>query len=88
MLAAFAGQALASLIVWLLVNDKSREGAWSNVDFGQWIVLSLACAAMVTMAFAVATWRWGGVVAVVTGCALAVGFGGALFVGYAVLNSA
>lgn len=45
-LAAFAGQTLASLLLWLLVNDESRQGAWSNTDFGQWLSLSLLCMAL------------------------------------------
>lgn len=85
---AFVGQGLSSFVAWFLVNDRSRRGAWSNSDFGQWLVLSLVCAVLAGVFSGLLTRQWAGALAVVSGCALAVVSGCALFVGYAVVNSA
>lgn len=85
--AAFVAQTVASLIVWFLVGDRFREGAWLNTDFGQWVALSTLFAAVVAVTCGVVMRRPLAAWAVVAGCVLAVISGCALFVGYAVFNS-
>lgn len=87
-LAAFVAQALASLVVWFLVNDRSRQGAWSNTDFEQWAALSIACAVFLAVLGGTGMRRWAVAWAVAAGCLLAMASGWAVFIGYAVVNSA
>jgi hypothetical protein len=86
--AAFVTQALVCLVVWFRVNEKSGQGAWSNTDFEQWVTLSTLCVVFLTVVCGLAMRRWLAAWAVAVGCLLAVSLGCAIFVGYAVFNSA
>lgn len=85
--AAFVVQGMVSLLVWFLVDD-TREGAWSNTDFREWATLSALCATLLVVLHGLAVHRGSAALAVAVGCLLAVISGCAIFVGYAVLNSA
>lgn len=87
--AAFATQALTSLIAWFLVNDVSRgRGVWFASDFSEWVTLSALCAAFLIALSGFAVRRWLATLAVAAGCLLAGMSGFAVFVAWAVRNSA
>jgi hypothetical protein len=49
-LGAFAIQALASLAVWFVVNDKSRgTGTFYNKDISEWVRLSVVCSVFIVV---------------------------------------
>lgn len=86
---AFAIQALASLVAWFVVNDRSRgSGVWSNTDFREWAALSSDVATTLVVLSMLVVRRWHAMLAVSTGCALAGLLGLAIFIGWAVFNSA
>jgi len=92
-LAALAVQALASVVIWQLVNDRSSVSgsgiwSWSNSDFSQWRTLSVASAGFVVGATGALTRRWWSSSAVAAGCLLALLSGFAIFIGYAAFHSA
>ena len=67
-LLGLAVQAVAALIIWMLVGDRAGP-SWSTRDFREWLTLSIALAVLPAA-----------LVAVALGCAV--------FVAYAVGNSA
>lgn len=86
-LGAFGIQALASLAVWFVVNDMSRgTGVFYNKDFGEWARLSIVCSVFIVGTAGSILRRRLVVVAVAVGCLLALMFGFAIFVGWAVFN--
>lgn len=88
-LRAFAIQALASLAAWFVVNDMSRRtGAFYNKDLGEWAMLSAVCSVFITVVAGSVLRRRPVVLTVAVGCLLALMSGFAVFVGWAVLNSA
>jgi len=87
--AAFAVQASVSLAAWFVVNDRSRgRGVWMNGDFEEWATLSALCAAMLIVFSGLALRSWPKTSAVAAGCLLAAASGLAVFVAWAVFNSA
>jgi hypothetical protein len=89
LLGAFAIQALASLAVWFVVNDMSRgTGTFYNKDFSEWVRLSVVCSVFIVVVAGSVLRRLLVVVAVAVGCLLALMSGFAIFVGWAVFNSA
>lgn len=89
LLAAFAVQASVSLVAWFLVNDRSRgRGVWVTSDFTEWATLSAFCAALLVALAGLIRRRWLAASAVAAGCAVAGMLGLAVFVAWAVFNSA
>jgi hypothetical protein len=87
--AAFAAQASASLVAWFLVNDRSRgRGVFYNSDFREWATLSVLCTALLIALSGLVLRRWLATLAVSAGCLLAGISGIAVFVAWAVFNSA
>ena len=92
-LAALAAQALVSLVIWQLVNDRSSVSdsgiwSWSNSDFYQWRSGSIASAGCLVVAAGAVTRRWWAATAVAAGCLLALLSGFVIFIGYAAFHSA
>lgn len=88
-LAAFAVQTSASLVVWFSINDRSSgRGVWMNSDFEEWATLTAICAALLIALSGLVLRRWLATSAVAAGCVLAGMLGLAIFVGWAVFNSA
>ncbi|WP_210503973.1 hypothetical protein [Nocardioides xinjiangensis] len=88
-LGAFAIQAVASLAVWFVVNDMSRgTGVFYNEDFSESVRLSVVCSVFIVVIAGLLLRRGLVVVAVVVGCHSALLSGFAIFVGWAVFNSA
>ena len=86
---AFAVQAAASLVAWFLVNDRSRgRGVWMTSDLNEWATLTAFGAAMLVVFSGLALRRWLAASAVAAGCCLAGMSGLAVFVAWAVFNSA
>ncbi len=88
-LGAFAIQALASLAVWFVVNDMSRgRGVFYTKDFNEWAGLSVVCSILIVATAGSVLRRRLVVVPVGVGCLLGLMSGYAIFVGWAVFNSA
>ena len=86
-LLGFVVQAVAGLLIWVLVDDWAGR-SWSTRDFQEWVTYSIALAVLLAALGGVLTRRWRTGLAVVTGCLLATTLGCAVFIGYAVVNSA
>jgi peptidoglycan biosynthesis protein MviN/MurJ (putative lipid II flippase) len=86
-LLGLAVQAIGALAVWVVVDDQTGR-TWSNSDFEEWLRISIATAAMLAVLGGGLTRRGATGVAVLMGCLLATALGCAVFVGYAVMNSA
>lgn len=88
-LMAFVIQASASVAAWFVVNDRSRgRGVWSTADFREWATVSAVCAALLVVLAGLARRRWLVASAVAAGTFLALALGIAVFVAWAVTNSA
>ena len=87
MLLGFIVQAVGALGIWVLVDDRAGRG-WSNDDFQEWATLSIALAVLLGTLSGVLTRRLRSGLAVLMGCVLATALGCAVFIGYAVVNSA
>ncbi|QBX54205.1 hypothetical protein EXE58_01095 [Nocardioides seonyuensis] len=86
---AFAAQASVSVVAWFLINDRSRaRGIWVTSDFIEWATLSALWAVMLVVFAGLALRRWLATSAVAAGCFLAGMSGLAVFVAWAVFNSA
>ncbi|MFC0223367.1 hypothetical protein [Nocardioides zeicaulis] len=86
---AFVLQALASLLVWVMVSDMSRgTGVFYSKDFGEWASLSVVCSVLIVVAAGAVLRRYLPVLAVAAGCLVEFMSGVAIFVGWAVVNSA
>ena len=83
----FISKAIAQILVWVLVADRSGR-TWSSTDFQEWVAISMFCAACLTALAGAVVRRWWVAWAVAVGCFLATALGVAVFVGYAVVNSA
>ena len=87
--AAFAVQASVCLVAWFVVNDRSRgRGVWVTSDFEEWATLSALCAAMLVVFSGWALRSWLKTSAVAAGSLVAAMSGVAIFVAWAVFNSA
>jgi hypothetical protein len=88
-LAAFAIQASICLVAWFVVNDMSRgRGVWYDKDFNEWLMLSTISALIVVGSAGLTLRPRRLVISVAAGCFLALTSGVAVFLGWAVLNSA
>ena len=86
-LLGFLVQVVGALVIWVLVDDWSARSS-SNRDFQEWVTLSVALAVLLAALGGGLARRLRTGLAVLMGCLLATAFGCAVFIGYAVLNSA
>ena len=86
-LLGFIAQVVGALVFWVHVDDWAGR-TWSTRDFLEWVKLSIALAVLFAALIGVSTRRWWTVASVLVGCLSATALGCALFIAYAVVNSA
>ncbi len=87
LLLGFIGQVVGALVFWVQVDDWAGR-TWSTRDFLEWVKLSIALAVLFAALVGVSTRRWWTVASVLMGCLSATALGCAVFIAYAVVNSA
>ena len=84
---SFLTHAAAASICWLLV-DSSDQAAWLTPDFERWAMLSASLAAVGVLLVAAVVRRWPIVLTSTVGFLAALLVEVAVFIGYALMNSA